>query len=539
MCNGDELCYRENIEPHLKKMKDLIMEQTDKEAHTKMKASFAIFSKVIHSLLDARKKNKFHQKTLPPEFDLTFDSSLQALVRKLLLLLENLIPVPSLDQTSLWVGLSPSVLKQCEDILNEPEPLNNLIQHHKHNYIFTPGNYVDDFIFPDLQTESKGTHFECSDSERDEQDDFTVRTENDVPSVEVTLSFEDDEQEYNTNVTHEYQIQTVNKKSFRTLSEYSVSECSGDCIVENTNVQVDLNFDKNTLKEEDEHVSIDDAISKPNFHIDTMVCVMCGQAHTQKTLLEHQKFCVSGYEQKKQTTAQCSISLQSRSSDTAEGHISKRSSRIKTCSKCGQTFTSSAHLTSHMRVHTEEDSHICEKCGEDFDSYENVKFHQEKECYGRNETQMDADKKSIKHCVVLLRRLSSEMPQAVHAPCTTDNKLEENGRASARTKRPPSVLPPPARLSSAAHVRGSVGDRAAQSGEALRAAGGLHHRCAGQHPGALTYSERLKIILWLRVEVVLEMCKYDELCNKQNIEPHLKKMNDLIMEQADEVRLQV
>ncbi|XP_055007677.1 uncharacterized protein LOC110159497 isoform X2 [Boleophthalmus pectinirostris] len=138
MCNSDDLCYRQNLEPHLKKMEDLIMELADEESQSKINASFAIFSEVIYSLLDdPNEKDMFYQKMFTSEFDFKFDSSMQTLVRKLLLHLENLLPVPSLDQTSLWLGLCPSVLKECEDILNEPGPLNDLIQHHKHNYTFS------------------------------------------------------------------------------------------------------------------------------------------------------------------------------------------------------------------------------------------------------------------------------------------------------------------------------------------------------------------------------------------------------------------
>ncbi|KAK7945571.1 hypothetical protein WMY93_001299 [Mugilogobius chulae] len=316
MCNYDDLCYRENVEPHLKKMNDFIMEQTDKEGQSKMKASFAKFSKVIYSLLDdPHERDMFYQKTLTSEFDVNFDSSLETL-------------------TSLWLGLSSSVLKECEDILNQPEPLKNLIRHHKLNCIFAQGRNVDNLISPELQAECKAT-----DSKMDEPRDFTVRTENVVPSVEVILSF-DDEEDYNTSVLD-----------------------PSDCSEENTIIQV----------------------------------------YTHKTLLEHQKVCVSRYESEKQTTTKHSVS----------------------------------------------------------------------------------------------------MKQA---------KSSDNFR---RRKRPPSVLPPPARLSSAAHVRGSVG---IVQHRAVKHYGLLEDFITAVQdniPGALTYSERLNILIGLRAKVVLEMCNYDDLCNEK------------------------
>ncbi|XP_055007679.1 zinc finger and SCAN domain-containing protein 12-like isoform X2 [Boleophthalmus pectinirostris] len=319
MCNSDDLCYRQNLEPHLKKMEDLIMELADEESKSKMNASFAIFSKVIYSLLDdPNEKDMFYQKMFTSEFDFKFDSSMQTLVRKLILHLENLLPVPSLDQTSLWLGLCPSVLKECEDILNETESLNDLIQHHKHNYTFST----------DLQTESKATHLQSSDTQGDEPQAVTVRTKEDVPSVEVSLSYDvdDDEEYYSTDVPHAYQRELVGKKSFRCpicglnfddlslLSKHSISGCSGECIRENTITQVIL--DSDTLREETQHVSIDsDAVPKYNVYSDDIVCLLCGQVYTHKTLLEHQKVCVVRYEQEKRAAATKNVTRKHRDQD--------------------------------------------------------------------------------------------------------------------------------------------------------------------------------------------------------------------------------
>ncbi|XP_071348954.1 zinc finger protein 665-like isoform X2 [Trachinotus anak] len=69
----------------------------------------------------------------PTVFGPKYDSALEALMRKFLFNLQKLLPVPNLEQTSLWLSLSPSVLKECVDFMNQPEPLNELIQHHKHH----------------------------------------------------------------------------------------------------------------------------------------------------------------------------------------------------------------------------------------------------------------------------------------------------------------------------------------------------------------------------------------------------------------------
>ncbi|XP_072297676.1 uncharacterized protein [Eucyclogobius newberryi] len=174
------------------------------------------------------------------------------------------------------------------------------------------------------KTLREGHQVESSDTKGHEPQDVTVRTENVVPSVEVTLSFDDDENDNDDE-------------------------------------------DEDDYEEDDE----DDEDYK--------------------------------------STAKCSFSLQQSWSSDVSGE--KR--RIKACSKCGRAFTSSADLTTHIRIHTEEDSHICGECGKDFDKYEKLKFHQGDGCKERKETLMDIKyiqemhrEKDIKKCVVLLRRMS-------------------------------------------------------------------------------------------------------------------------------------
>ncbi|XP_033838671.1 zinc finger protein 429-like isoform X2 [Periophthalmus magnuspinnatus] len=307
MCRRDGGGCRQHLEPELRRMEELVLELEEEDSGAKTKASFDRFSKFVFSLLDdPHEKDAFLQKT--SEFDLKFDSSLQNLVRNLLLHLENLLPVPSLEHTSRWLGLCPSVLKECEDILNEPDPLHELIQQQKHNC-----HFVEDFFSgvsgsTDEQSETKTTQLQSSDARGDE-----AQTEEGVPSVEVTLSFDDDddEDEYTMDYNHEYQRPSVCAKSSRCpacgltfdnpslLSKHSVS---GDCIEENAVFQVDL--DSDALRSEHEPLTVDaDVVPKRRGYTDHIVCLLCGQIYTLKTLLEHQKVCVVRYEREKRAAA--------------------------------------------------------------------------------------------------------------------------------------------------------------------------------------------------------------------------------------------
>uniref|UniRef100_A0A3P8S4Z7 C2H2-type domain-containing protein n=2 Tax=Amphiprion percula TaxID=161767 RepID=A0A3P8S4Z7_AMPPE len=92
------------------------------------------FLKLVHTLVDDQhQRDIFYQKIFPTVFGDKYDSALQGLMRKFLFNLQKLLPVPSLEQTSLWLSLSPPVLKECVDFVSQPEHLTTLIQHHKNH----------------------------------------------------------------------------------------------------------------------------------------------------------------------------------------------------------------------------------------------------------------------------------------------------------------------------------------------------------------------------------------------------------------------
>uniref|UniRef100_A0A8C6UX00 TERF1-interacting nuclear factor 2 N-terminal domain-containing protein n=1 Tax=Neogobius melanostomus TaxID=47308 RepID=A0A8C6UX00_9GOBI len=213
MCRSDDLCSRQNIEPHLTRIDDLVKEQDEEEASSsKLKASVDYVSKVVNTLLDdPYERNIFYEETFPSVFGFYFDSALCALVRRFLMNLEKLLPVPSLDQTSLWLGLSPPVLTECGDIFNQAEALSELIQQHKQDHDLSPGPFVNDFIFSSLsgqqnndkETESEMTHLNGSYKEEADNPFVEEETEDDVHSVEVTLDESDtDPQDCDSSVTN-------------------------------------------------------------------------------------------------------------------------------------------------------------------------------------------------------------------------------------------------------------------------------------------------------------------------------------------------
>ncbi|XP_044076543.1 zinc finger protein 665-like isoform X2 [Siniperca chuatsi] len=133
LCRNDDFASPQAIQPHLSRINTYITNQDKETSSSEVKASVTNFLKLVHTLVDNQcQRNIFYQTIFPTVFGPKYDSALQALMRKFLFNLQKLLPVPNLEQTSLWLSLSPSILKECVDFMNQPEPLNTLIQHHKH-----------------------------------------------------------------------------------------------------------------------------------------------------------------------------------------------------------------------------------------------------------------------------------------------------------------------------------------------------------------------------------------------------------------------
>ncbi|KAK5609572.1 hypothetical protein CRENBAI_004443, partial [Crenichthys baileyi] len=95
-------------------------------------AEEAIFVELIQTLLkDPAEREHFYQEVFPAEYDLSYDVDMQLLVWEFLSKLERLLPVPDLGQATLWLTSGPSILKDCMQVLSNPDDLRALLQHHK------------------------------------------------------------------------------------------------------------------------------------------------------------------------------------------------------------------------------------------------------------------------------------------------------------------------------------------------------------------------------------------------------------------------
>ncbi|KAJ8261597.1 hypothetical protein GJAV_G00156120 [Gymnothorax javanicus] len=134
-----ELCQRQDpldsavILPHLERIQLL----SDGERDRKVTRSAASFQLLVRALLDSSaERDHFFQEVFAVEYGPQFDAALQKLFWEFLSRLDQLLPVPDLAQTVLWLSAAPGGLEDIE----QPEVLNTVLQHHRHlGHLSMPG----------------------------------------------------------------------------------------------------------------------------------------------------------------------------------------------------------------------------------------------------------------------------------------------------------------------------------------------------------------------------------------------------------------
>uniref|UniRef100_A0A3Q3NMG8 Zinc finger protein 2 homolog n=1 Tax=Mastacembelus armatus TaxID=205130 RepID=A0A3Q3NMG8_9TELE len=123
LCRSEETATLSSIHNH-----DGVFQSGDAEVD----AEEAIFVELIQTLLkDAAERDHFYQEVFPTEYGASYDTDMQLLVWEFLSKLEKVLPVPDLGQAVSWLTSAPSILKECLEVLANPDDLRSLLQHHK------------------------------------------------------------------------------------------------------------------------------------------------------------------------------------------------------------------------------------------------------------------------------------------------------------------------------------------------------------------------------------------------------------------------
>ncbi|XP_033930751.1 zinc finger protein 615-like [Pseudochaenichthys georgianus] len=135
LCRSDEGAHLQTIHSHLDQIQACSAELSSSDQTASgdiLKTSFTNFAALVQNLLNVPfEKEFFFQEVFPVNYGSDYDHRLQQLVSDFLSRLEQLLPVPDLQQTAAWLTETTSVSKEFGQHLSNPLALNTLLLHHR------------------------------------------------------------------------------------------------------------------------------------------------------------------------------------------------------------------------------------------------------------------------------------------------------------------------------------------------------------------------------------------------------------------------
>ncbi|KAK1906429.1 Zinc finger protein 837 [Dissostichus eleginoides] len=135
LCRSDGGAHLQTIQSHLDQIQACSAELSSSDQTASgdiLKTSFTNFAALVQNLLNVPfEKEFFFQEVFPVNYGSDYDHRLQQLVSDFLSRLEQLLPVPDLQQTAAWLTETTSVSKEFGQHLSNPLALNTLLLHHR------------------------------------------------------------------------------------------------------------------------------------------------------------------------------------------------------------------------------------------------------------------------------------------------------------------------------------------------------------------------------------------------------------------------
>uniref|UniRef100_A0A3Q2PY31 Zinc finger protein 578-like n=1 Tax=Fundulus heteroclitus TaxID=8078 RepID=A0A3Q2PY31_FUNHE len=182
LCRGNAVANLKTIQGHLDKIHTCCLELSTSEQMEScdiLKTSYSNFASLVQNILNfPLEKELFFQDVFPEHYGSAFNQRLQQLVSLLLTRLEQLMPVPDLQQTANWLNESSA----SEDLglhLSEPFPLKTLLLHHRElgTLSSASSSTEEDVILSTLALSTQTDQF----SEYDKDDDDKFDSDEDSP----------------------------------------------------------------------------------------------------------------------------------------------------------------------------------------------------------------------------------------------------------------------------------------------------------------------------------------------------------------------
>ncbi|XP_035806058.1 zinc finger protein 883-like [Amphiprion ocellaris] len=134
LCRGDGVANLQTIQSHLDKIHTCSSELSSSDQMASadlLKKSYSNFASLVQNILNVPfEKELFFQEVFPANYGSAFNQKIQQLVSVFLSRLEQLLPIPDLQQTTAWLT-ETSVSEDLGQHLSEPVALKSLLLHHK------------------------------------------------------------------------------------------------------------------------------------------------------------------------------------------------------------------------------------------------------------------------------------------------------------------------------------------------------------------------------------------------------------------------
>ncbi|XP_034558950.1 zinc finger protein 271-like isoform X2 [Notolabrus celidotus] len=378
LCRNDSYADQQTFQHNLSEMNTFIANQDNETSNSEVKASVANFVKLVHTLVENRcQKEAFYQNIFPTVFGPKYDSALQALMKKFLFNLQKLLPVPSLEQTSLWLSLSPAILKECVDFINQPQPLKTLIQHHKHHGHKVPQAFS-----------SSGDHCILSSLSF-----HLPKVDNDKGYTQVKSEPTCDSQDWQMDNVLYREIKKDNEEDFKVdYADFvsNVEEPGQQCVnavTEDQGASVEV-----ILPSFDETESSDDDLDKKWFHhlktgrrtsTKTFKCHVCGKDFSSCSRLKKHKIThratkrMSQEDSASQSRAFEKMNLYSKRRTCSEDKASRGETELSSFASATTPSPSCHNSRPNCELSSDDCSLVCQVCDKVFTCSENFDKHQQ------------------------------------------------------------------------------------------------------------------------------------------------------------------
>ncbi|XP_041820143.1 zinc finger protein 773-like isoform X2 [Chelmon rostratus] len=135
LCRGDGAANLQTIQSHLDKIHACSAELSSADQMAGgdiLKTSYTNFASLVQNILSVPfEKKLFFQEVFPANYGSSYDQILQQLVSEFLSRLEQLLPVPDLQQAAALLTETTPVLEEFGQHLSEPFALETLLLHHR------------------------------------------------------------------------------------------------------------------------------------------------------------------------------------------------------------------------------------------------------------------------------------------------------------------------------------------------------------------------------------------------------------------------